>query len=306
MPAEKISALGWQNVARLWNGSAELLMTLDVGPRVLSYKLADGENVLRIYPDQSGGSGEREFNVRGGHRVWVSPENDRTYVPDNGPVEFELTQPGSVRADTPADEKWGIRKRMTLSLSATGSSVMVEHLAINEGRQPAKIATWGLTIMSPGGWQIIPQPPLGVHGKEFLPNRVIVPWTYTDLSDERWRIGRKFWTLTPKADAPPTKMGFAHRERWVAYLVGKTLFLKGFDHEDGAEYPDLGCNYETFSKGDFIELESLSPLRTLAPGQSVSHTETWHLFGDIQPPNPLDEKALEQWLQPYLDQTGLA
>lgn len=306
MPAEIISALGWRNVARLFNGTAEVLVTLDVGPRILSYKLDGGENLLRVYEEQSGKSGEAEFVVRGGHRIWVSPETDRTYVPDNGPAKSELKQPAGLRAETPADAKWGVKKEMTVSLAGDTSSVMIEHRATNESREPVTIATWGLTIMAPGGWEIIPQPPLGKHGDEFLPNRVIVPWTYTDLSDERWRIGRRFWTLTPKAGAPPTKLGFAHRERWVAYVLGRTLFLKGFDYEDGADYPDLGCNYETFSKGDFIELESLSPLRTLSPGQSVSHTETWHLFGDIQSPDPLDEKALEQWLQPYLVKTGLA
>lgn len=306
MPAEITEALGWRKVARIWNDTAELLVTLDVGPRILSYKLKDGDNLLRIYPEQSGKSGESEFRVRGGHRIWVAPETDRTYVPDNGPVKYELQAPSGIRAETPADEKWGIAKEMTISLAGDTSSVMIEHRATNHSREQVTIASWGLTIMTPGGWEIIPQPPLGTHGKEFLPNRVIVPWTYTDLSDPRWKMGRRFWTLTPKDGTPPTKLGFAHRERWVAYVLGKNLYLKGLDYEDGAQYPDLGCNFETFSKGDFIEMESLSPLRTLNPGESVSHTETWHLFGDIQAPDPIDETALEQWLQPYLSKTGLA
>ena len=39
----------------------------------------------------------------------------------------------------------------------------------------------------------------------------------------------------------------------------------------------MGCNFETFAKGAFQELETLGPLTTLEPGQSVSHTEHWHL-----------------------------
>lgn len=305
MPAAKISALGWDNVAQLSNAHTEVLVTLDVGPRILSYKLTGGENILRVFPDQTGKQGEEGFKGRGGHRMWVAPENDRTYAPDNGPTKYELSEPNVVRAETPPDKKWQIRKEMTVSLAADSSAVMIQHRATNEGAEPTSIASWGLTIMAPGGWEIIPQPPLGEHGKDFLPNRVIVPWTYTDFSDDRWKFGRRFWTLTPKADRPSTKMGFAHRERWVAYILGKQLYLKSFDYEDGATYPDLGCNYETFSKGDFIELESLSPLRTLGPGQTVSHTETWYLFGDITAPDALDEAALEHWLQPYLRKTGL-
>jgi hypothetical protein len=37
----------------------------------------------------------------------------------------------------------------------------------------------------------------------------------------------------------------------------------------------LGCTFETFTNADFLELETLGPLTTLAPGQSVSHTERW-------------------------------
>lgn len=305
MSATKISALGWENVAQLSNGHAEVLVTLDVGPRILSYKLSGGDNVLRVFPDQAGKKGEDGYKVRGGHRVWVAPETDLTYAPDNGPVKFDLREPNVLHAETPADEKWRVRKDMTISLAADSSAVMIQHRATNEGSEPIQIASWGLTIMAPGGWEIIPQPPLGEHGKEYLPNCVIVPWTYTDLSDDRWKIGRRFWTLTPKADRPATKLGFAHRERWIAYVLGRQLFLKTFDYEEGAAYPDLGCNYETFSKADFIELETLSPLRTLGPGQSVGHTETWHLFGGITVPDAVNEAALEQWLQPYLAKIGL-
>jgi hypothetical protein len=305
MPLEKVPAFGWKNVARLINDHAEVLVTLDVGPRILSYRLTNGENVLRIFEDQAGKSGEDKYVVRGGHRVWVSPESDRTYTPDNGPVRWVAQQPLSLNAITPAETKWGVRKEMNISLGADSSAVIIQHRAVNEGKEPITIASWGLTIMAPGGWQIIPQPPLGEHGKEFLPNRVIVPWTYTDLSDDRWRIGRRFWILNPKKGGAATKLGFAHRERWVAYVVGSSLFIKSFEYDEGAAYPDLGCNYETFSKDDFIELESLSPLRRLEPSETVSHTETWHLFGDILAPNALDEAALERWLQPYLAKTGL-
>lgn len=305
MSVTKIAAFGWENVARLSNDHVELLITLDVGPRILSYKRAGGENVLRVFPEQAGKKGESGYQVRGGHRMWVAPENDRTYAPDNGPVKYELREPNVVHAETPAEEKWRVRKEMTISLAADSSAVMVHHRATNDGSEPITTASWGLTVMAPGGWEIIPQPPLGEHGKDFLPNRVIVPWTYTDLSDDRWKIGRRFWTLTPKADRPSTKLGFFHRERWIAYVLGKQLFLKSFDYEEGSQYPDLGCNYETFSKSDFLEMETLSPLRTIEPGQSVEHTETWHLFGDITAPNAVDEAALERWLQPYLSKTGL-
>jgi hypothetical protein len=43
---------------------------------------------------------------------------------------------------------------------------MIEHRLTNEGEKPERIASWGLTIMEPGGIEIISQPPLGEHGRE--------------------------------------------------------------------------------------------------------------------------------------------
>jgi hypothetical protein len=237
--------------------------------------------------------------------MWVAPEGEKTSPPDNAPVQWQFIEPNGVKAASPLADPWRIRREMTVSLATDSPAVMIQHHAKNEGAEPVTIASWGLTIMAPGGWEIMPQPLLGVHGRELLPNRVIVPWTYTDLSDDRWKIGKRFWLLFPKADRPSAKLGFSHRDRWVGWVRGETLFIKTFDYEEGAPYPDLGCNYETFTKGDFLELETLSPLRTLMPGQSVSHTETWHLFGGVRAPDPLDEAALEKWLQPFLAQIGI-
>ena len=118
MPVKRIAALGWENCAQLCNEHAELLITLDVGPRILGYKLSGGENVLRTYPDQLGTCGEPKFVGRGGHRLWVAPETDCTYAPDNGPVEFETKGSNGLRVATPASAPWRLRKEMTISLAA--------------------------------------------------------------------------------------------------------------------------------------------------------------------------------------------
>ncbi len=306
MPVAKVAAFGWENCARLANDHAELIITLDVGPRILSYQAIGGSNVLRTFPAQLGKGGEASYQVRGGHRVWVSPENEFTYAPDNGPVRFAIKEPDTIVASAEVTDPRKIRKEMTVSLAAKGSTVRVEHRAVNEGPEPVTVGTWGLTVMAAGGWQIIPQPELVEHREgDFQPDRVIVPWRYTDLSDSRWKIGRRFWFLRPELGRPAAKVGFAHRERWVAHVFPRSLFIKSFDFEDGATYPDLGCNYETFTKSDFVELESLGPLRTLAAGESASHMETWHLFDGIAPPDSVEEENIEVWLQPFLSAAGL-
>lgn len=305
MKIEKTAFGGWANCLRLANDHAELIIALDVGPRVLSYQhLPGGKNVLKTNAEELGKTGEDHFVARGGHRFWLAPENERTYLPDNSPVGYELL-PDGVRLENPASTNGQIRKELTITLAADTSVVTLEHRATNEGTEPATLATWGITVMEPGGLEIIPRPPLGEHPRDLLPNRIQVLWPYTNTADDRWRWGREFITLRQTAHSSPTKLGLMHRMKWVGYLTRHALFIKTFGYEEGAAYPDFGCNFETFSNAQMLEIETLSPLRTLAPGESIGHSESWRLFGSIPEPHSLKEDALADWLEPFLSKMSL-
>lgn len=302
MKIEKTEFGGWANCLRIANDHAELIVTLDVGPRILSYQhLPGGKNVLKTNAEELGTSGEDHFVARGGHRFWVAPENELTYLPDNTPVTSEVL-PDGVRLESVTGP---IKKELTVTLAAETSAVTLAHRATNIGTAPLTVATWGITVMEPGGLEIIPRPPLGAHPRDLLPDCVLVLWPYTDTSDERWRWGRDFITLRQTPHSPPTKLGLRHRQGWVGYLMRSALFIKKVTFEDGATYPDFGCNFETFTNAQMLELETLSPLRTLAPGESVGHTEAWRLFGSLPEPGSLKETALAEWLAPFLAKLDL-
>lgn len=305
MMIERIEYGGWQNNLLLANEHAELVLTLDIGPRVISYRKPGGENVLKNYAEQLGGTGESGWVNRGGHRFWLAPESARSYAPDNSPVKHEVVGEGIVRLVNEASAPWRIRKELTVSLAPDSSTVTLEHRAVNEGSAPVSLATWALTVMTPGGLELIPLPPSGEHPRDLQPNRTMVAWPYTDLSDPRWRFGAMLITLRQTDAGSPTKLGLSHREKWIGYLTRNDLFIKTFAHEEGEAYPDFGCNFETFSDSDMLEIESLGPLRTLAPGESVAHTERWHLFADVPEPESLKERALVEWIEPMLKRAGL-
>ena len=302
MKVEKTEFGGWANCLRIANEHAELIVTLDVGPRIISYQhLPGGKNVLKTNAEELGTSGEDHFVARGGHRFWLSPETERTYLPDNVPVIAEAL-PDGVRIEGAVG---GIRKELTITLAAETSAVTLSHRATNLGAEPAELATWGITVMEPGGLEIIPRPALGEHPRDLLPDRVLVLWPYTDSSDERWRWGREFITLRQTPHSPPAKLGLRHRQGWVGYLMRSALFIKTVAFEEGAAYPDFGCNFETFTNSQMLSIETLSPLRTLAPGESAGHTEGWRLFGSLPEPGSLKETALAEWLAPFLAKHAL-
>ena len=79
---------GWANSIRLSNGEIELVVTTDVGPRIIRLGFVGGQNLFHNYPSTLGRTGDPEWNNYGGHRLWHAPEVfPRTYTPDNVPVE---------------------------------------------------------------------------------------------------------------------------------------------------------------------------------------------------------------------------
>jgi hypothetical protein len=266
---------------------------------VISYRTGNGENVFKTFDEQLGGTGEPKWQARGGHRFWLAPEDEvLSYIPDNSTVQHRVLSDYEAEFSNPPTDQLPIRKVLTLSLAPDSSRVAVTHRAENHGSAPVQLATWGLSVMNPGGIEVIPLPPLGEHPRDLLPNRTFTLWPYTNMADPRWQWGERFITLR-QADAPPTKLGLLHREKWVAYHNARTLFVKWIAYEEGATYPDHGCNFETFTNEEMLEVEALGPLVTLAPGESTHHSERWALSADVAPP-PQHDSDIAQWIAPLL------
>jgi hypothetical protein len=279
----RVERLGLPNCYALTDGVAEVVVTTDVGPRVLGYRLAGGENILG---ECAGELVKTEWGVwrpYGGHRLWSAPEaTPRSYAPDNEPVAFVREGERAIRLTPPAEERTGLQKQLTVALDGEGG-VTLTHRITNLGAWRVELAAWALTVMRGGGTAIIPQEPYGPHPEHLLPARPLVVWPYTDMSDARFRFGRKMILVRSDASAAePQKIGVGNKLGWAAYLLGATLFVKRFGHEAGARYPDAGCNNEVFTAGSFIELESLSPLVALEPGEAINHVERWRLFAGIE------------------------
>jgi hypothetical protein len=309
-----IPAFGWSRNLRLSNGDIELIVTLDVGPRILSYKFEGGTNVLKVFDDQVGKSGESDWMIRGGHRLWVAPEDPEiTYATDNGPVDVGEPEPGLVRL-TSATDRAGFRKEIDIRLESTGSGVELIHRIRNVSAGPMEVAAWALTVIAPGGTEIIPLPAKSPHpghpskarsASDFAPNLTMVLWPFTDLGDDRWRFGQRYITLAQHPGRGPTKIGLAHTCRAVGYLNGDTLFVKRFAAPDrSSEYPDRGCNFETFTNQDMLEMESLGPLVDLVAGESVELIEQWELHGGVGHFDRSDESSIESAVGSYLTPVG--
>jgi hypothetical protein len=306
---EKVEYRGWKNNLRIANAAAELVVTLDVGPRVIAYRKPGGFNVMKNYDEMMGGTGEAEWQIRGGLRFWLAPEDlTRTYFADNRPVAHTTVGDFAARFTPPPEDEYGVQKVMELRLSETGSKVLVKLRVTNVGQTATTLAPWGPTVMAPGGMEIIPLPPKAnhpghpkkaKHPGDFGPNLSFVLWPYFDFTDDRWTFGSRYVFLRQNPKKGPTKIGLAHPVPWVAYLNQGTLFVKRFNRIEWATYPDFGTTYQTFTNEDMLEMETVGALCTLIPGQSAELEETWELFTDV--PEVKTEADVDRVIVPLLN-----
>jgi hypothetical protein len=292
MSAEIRPAMGWKQVLVLANNEVELLITLDVGPRIISYRHQGGLNVFKTFDDQLGTSGEADWQIRGGHRLWMAPETTLSYFPDNQPVSFTLMDENHVCLRTPAEAESGIEKEIEIILDKKTSSVTLNHSIWATKDMSSGIAPWGLTVLKAGGKAIIPMPPRNLHPNDLpaternagrdldlnlLPNRKMSLWAYTNLTDPRFNWCADRLEISQDANMPSTKLGFLHQLQSAHYEVDGYRFSKTIDYRQDATYPDGNCNLEIFTDGEMLELESLAPLVTLNKGDRIVHTENWSL-----------------------------
>lgn len=319
---EIISFEGWDNCIRLYNEEVELIITTEVGPRILHFGYINGQNLLYIFPDDKGKKGEEKFRYYGGHRLWHSPEVfPRTYAPDNSPVAYNWD--GKTLTLFQETEKiTGIAKEIQITLSAepvvkgslnpvsdplgstvhhspfTIHSVHLEHRLINKNLWDIELAPWAITAFAPGGRAIIPQEPYIDPADCMLPSRPMVLWHYTQMNDPHWTWGKKYIQLKQDTSlSTEQKLGILNKQKWCAYYLNGELFIKTFDYDPHATYADYGCNNEVWADGTFLELETLGPLSKIPAGGMIQHQENW-LLSNVQLEE--HEDLMDQKLLPLL------
>ncbi|GAB4523589.1 MAG: hypothetical protein OHK0046_37450 [Anaerolineae bacterium] len=274
---------GWSRCLQMTNGVIDLVITAEVGPRIIRLGFVGQDNEFREDADAMGKTGGDAWRAYGGHRLWHAPENrPRTYYPDNAPVEFAALE-HVLRVTPPVETTTGIAKQMDITLSEEGGHVRIIHRLTNTGVWPVECAVWALSVMALGGRAVVPLPPRGSHTDNLLPTSTLALWAYTNMSDPRWTWGEQY-ILLQQADAPPQKIGVNMQDDWAAYVRDGHMFLKFFTVKQGATYPDYNSQVEVFTNAVMLELETLGPLQTLQPGDSLEHIEDWFLFDGVATP----------------------
>ncbi len=316
-----ITEINYKNFGKcleLKNETATVVVTLDIGPRIISYHLNGKDNILledeeRVFFERGEAFKEyfgedKTWYIYGGHRLWSSPESmPHSYVPDNAPVKHELLQyqwndeeqsTGVVL--TPPPTRTGQQHTMVLWFDEGGkgsSRLKVIHNIKNVSGAIVTLAPWPMTVCSAGGVEIFPQ---STKDNGLLSNRRNVFWSYSDINDPRFFLCNKYGTLKQVPDSEGKfKIGMNNEDGWAAYVNKGQIFLKNFEMNLDGEYPDFGCNFETFTNGIFLECESLGELKTLKNGQVASIVEEWELMECNDSFDPRNEDSIDEFVKKY-------
>src|SRR5260221_6880448 len=87
---EKVDYKGWHKCYRVSNGEVELIVTGDVGPRIIRFGFIGGQDPFQKIPGQAGQSRPENYQPPGGDRVWQKPEDGKAN-PARDNMQREIT-----------------------------------------------------------------------------------------------------------------------------------------------------------------------------------------------------------------------
>ena len=255
------------------NSEIKIGVPVEFGIRIsyLSYKGSD--NLFFEQPkDMTDLTSKDGWRVYGGHRLWVAPESDNVYYPDNNPISYEIFD-DKVVLHQQKDEWLNVEKTMEISFTEY-NVVKVVNLVKNLDEKTRRFSAWGITSVAGGGTQFIPLK----HGeRSYYPLSNVCAWHYTNLGDERVEYFPEYIKLSHRATNKLFKIGVGHPNGPVKYVNKGVCFEKSFDIYSDKEYTDSNVSYETYMCNHMVEIESLSPLYEVNQNQTISHTELWRL-----------------------------
>ena len=280
------SFLDYGKCVSISNGVIEALVTVDIGPRIISFGYVGGQNFMcderkrlgnKVSKEYTDFFGEgRQWENLGGHRIWLSPESyPETYLPDDRPVSYEATADGAIFSPL-ADTQVGAQKTLILKMDENEAKMQVTMKVKNISEKDKEFAIWSLSVCTEGGTLIVP---MNTNDTGLLPNRIISVWPYTDMSNDRIYWGKKYVTVRQDSSAEePMKLGFDLNCGTAYYVLGEEILRKNYktNHPDGI-YPDGGCSFETYTNNCMLEFETLGELNNVAPGEESELTEMWTL-----------------------------
>jgi hypothetical protein len=257
----------------------------------------NGENILLWDPKTYT---RDDWDLRGGHRVWLSrpkaDESEETYRPDNEPCKVELQEHGFT-ITAPIDPITQIQRGFKVSV-IDDERLEIDNFITNCGEMLFSCGVWGIscTVPTEGTEYMIP---VGDESDWDAFNYVIFrTWAGNGtggVNDQQWQFTEDSLMIKPMG--LENKRMIQAPKGTIAMLdpTRQQVFAKQIDFDIDATYP-MNTNLASYIGPDnfMVEMETMGPEKTLKPQKTAHHLERWTLKSVETLPKTA--KALEQIL----------
>jgi hypothetical protein len=275
----KISAIQHDGHAaiELVDQATRLVIVHDVGPRIAWFGQLGGANLL--FWDERGTHTRGAWRLYGGHRLWITrpdaDESEETYAPDNQPCQVRALE-GGVAVTAPPDAS---RIEKTMVIRSRPSGWAIEHRLHNVGDMLWSGGAWALTCTLPHDATRY-HVPLGAPERAWDVFTMVIPRRWggghtSRIADPQFALDDLELVIRPRGDEAK-RMVFSSRGTLVMHDPARGELTKRARVRVGARYP-LGTNLAIYlgSAAFMVELETMSPVTQLAPGETLRHVEHW-------------------------------
>ncbi|MDP3447283.1 MAG: hypothetical protein Q8S22_04395 [Eubacteriales bacterium] len=261
----------------LWleNGMWELGIPTSFGPRVLYFAQKGLENVFYEQPADADYLCTPEgWRIYGGTRLWLAPESAHAlYAPEQNPVSTQWHDDTLVVTQV-EDKNLHVMKQIEISEGEDPLSVDIVYRITNTGKQTLTGAPWAVSVMRAGGVLTVP---FEAKTREITakPDRILSLWNTTSLNDPRLSFTNSAVEIAQRTQDDYFKVGLCCAAGTASYALEDQILTKTFPVNQNSVYPDGGVNLEVYACRWMLEFETLAPLGTILPDESVEHAERW-------------------------------
>ena len=256
-----------------------------VGGRIVHFS-ARGENVLWEETNSFGqtlATSPQGLRV-GGYQLDLGPELREPRIPRHdalwlGPHTGVIVRDYTVRVTSPPDPLTGVQLEKEITLDPdTGELGLTQRIRNLTVDREVAFCLWDRTLCNGGGFAFFPLA---------RRSRFAAGWSLkSTLGDSSGYDGTKpahpnvkllDGVLVARCEGERTKLGADSDAGWIAYALGRQLFVKFFPHYAGGNYTDGGNSVELYFDHR-AEIEPLSPEVKLKPGEQWEFPELWRLI----------------------------
>ena len=274
----------WTNCLALTDREKKFqaVVATDVGARILHYSY-DLLNILYWNPAANGmtlANARKPFYL-GGYQCDIGPEIER--LPSHPELlvgRHGWRSPRSYTVDTvsPIDPRLNVRLYKSITIDPDTGELGLMQRMLNTGEDSISYCLWDRTVCKGRGYAFFKRNPKSrlEHGLSILRARG-QQYSYEEIEALPENVKIHDDTVVIDTGAGAAKIGADSRSGWVAYVLGRLLFIKYFPINPNGDYPESDNTLEVMWNGTVTELSPLSPRVQLARGEYYDFPARWML-----------------------------